>query len=157
DAAGGLWRTQAVPHLGGAWVPPMKIETGNALPVRVRPPRISVAENEIIREAVKAKVEAGVLRPSTSPWAAPGVLANKPDGTKRSCVNYRGLNKVTKRDSYPLPRMDDLIDYVGPACAARMLVKLEKCRFCARELPYLGHVITRDGVKTRREKVRVIE
>ena len=56
-----------------------------------------------------------VIEPSKSPWAAPVVLAPKPDGSQRFCVDYRELNKLTIRDSYPLPRMDECIDSLGEA------------------------------------------
>ena len=44
------------------------------------------------------------------PWGAPILLANKKDGDKRLCINYRKLNKVTIKNKYPLPRIDDLFD-----------------------------------------------
>ena len=48
-----------------------------------------------------------VIRPSKPEWASPVVLAPKNDGTLRFCVDYRKLNEVIKKDSYPIPRMDD--------------------------------------------------
>jgi hypothetical protein len=57
----------------------------------------------------------GVIEPSTSEWAAPIVLIPKPDGSLRFCIEYRKLNEVTKRDSYPLPRMDDCLDSLWAA------------------------------------------
>src|SRR5436305_7825314 len=51
-----------------------------------------------------------LIRKSMSPMAAPVVIVEKKDGTKRFCVDYRGLNKVTKTDRFPLPRIDELLE-----------------------------------------------
>ena len=58
-------------------------------------------------------LEESVIQPSNSPWASPVVLVRKKDGTLRFCVDYRGLNSVTKLDQFPLPRIDDLLDQLG--------------------------------------------
>ena len=50
------------------------------------------------------------IRPSVSPWGAPVLLVKKKEGTMRLCVDYRQLNKVTIKNRYPLPRIDDLMD-----------------------------------------------
>lgn len=60
-------------------------------------------------------LEWGVIEPSRSPWAAPVVIAPKKDGGLRFCVDYRELNKVTKKDVYPLPRIDDTVDALNGA------------------------------------------
>jgi Reverse transcriptase (RNA-dependent DNA polymerase) len=60
-------------------------------------------------------LKAEVIEPATSEWASPIVLVSKPDGSTRFCVDYRRLNSITVRDSYPLPRMDECIESLGDA------------------------------------------
>ena len=55
-------------------------------------------------------MDKGFIRPSTSPWGAPILFAKKKDKTHRLCIDYRQLNKVTIKNRYPLPRIDDLFD-----------------------------------------------
>ena len=55
-------------------------------------------------------VNKGFVRPSTSPWGAPVLFVKKKDGSMRLCIDYRELNKVTIRNQYPFPRIDDLFD-----------------------------------------------
>ena len=64
---------------------------------------------------VSKMLKAGVIEPSSSPWAAPVVLVRKKDGSIRYCIDYRKLNDITKKDSYPLPRIDDSLDVLGKA------------------------------------------
>jgi hypothetical protein len=51
-----------------------------------------------------------VIRPSHSPWSYPVVIIPKKDGSKRFCVDLRKVNKVTEQDSFPIPRIDDILD-----------------------------------------------
>ena len=68
---------------------------------------------EVSRQLHKMQ-ETGIIQPSRSPWSSPIVLVRKRDGTHRFCVDYQHLNSVTKADTFPLPRIDDL-DQLGPA------------------------------------------
>ncbi|CAK1594186.1 unnamed protein product [Parnassius mnemosyne] len=87
-----------------------KINTGEELPIRQRPRRLPVAREKELETMIEGMVKDGVIEPSSSPWCSPVVLLKKKDGSMRFCVDYRRLNDVTKKDSYPLPRIDDTLD-----------------------------------------------
>ena len=93
----------------------MKINTGNARPIYQRPYRTPLAKRKIVEDQIKQMLQAGVIEPSTSPWASPITLAPKPEGQTRFCCDYRKLNAVTVRDSYPLPLISDIFDQLGGA------------------------------------------
>ena len=83
------------------------IDTGLNKPVHSNPYRASPAERAIINKEVERMVQEKVIQPSLSPWSSPVVLIKKKDGTIRFCIDYRKLNAISKRDVYPLPRIDD--------------------------------------------------
>jgi hypothetical protein len=72
--------------------------------------RMSVMENDEIKKQIQELLDKGVIVPSTSPCGSPIVLVPKKDGTWRMCVDFRALNKITVKNRYPLPRIDDLLD-----------------------------------------------
>lgn len=57
----------------------------------------------------------GIIEPSAAEWASPVVLVRKKDGSIRFCVEYRKLNKIIVRHSYPIPKMDECIESLGDA------------------------------------------
>ena len=71
------------------------------------------AVRQEVATQLKKMQKNGVIQPSKSPWASPVVLVRKRDGSHRFCVDYRGLNAVTKADTFPLPRIEDLLDQLG--------------------------------------------
>ena len=91
------------------------IETGDASPVRLQPYRLPHAYRETVRKDLQEMEESGIIEPSASEWAAPIVLVKKKDGTLRFCVDYRKLNSLSQADTYPMPRIDKLIDQLGKA------------------------------------------
>ena len=101
-----LGKTDAIQH---------RINTGDAAPLRQPPRRVPLAKRREAQQAVEEMHNAGVIEPSSSPWASPVVLVRKKDGTTRFCVDYRKLNHVTKKDSYPLPRIDDTLEALAGA------------------------------------------
>ncbi|TPX30033.1 hypothetical protein SmJEL517_g06288, partial [Synchytrium microbalum] len=92
-----------------------EIDTGDAQPVRSRPYRAPFNRQQYIDNRVQELLKNKIAQESRSPWASPIVLANKKDGSLRFCVDYRKLNSLTKRDSYPLPYQQDLLDKVNTA------------------------------------------
>ncbi|GKF33357.1 hypothetical protein Tco_0106557 [Tanacetum coccineum] len=63
-----------------------------------------------LSEQLRELLEKGFIRLSASPWGAPVLFVKKKDGSFRMCINYRELNKLTVKNRYPLPRIDDLFD-----------------------------------------------
>ena len=86
-----------------------QINTGNAPPIRQLPRRLPLAKKEEAEKAILEMQKQDVIEPSSSPWSSPIVLVGKKDGSTRFCVDYRKVNDVTHKDSYPLPRIDDTI------------------------------------------------
>lgn len=91
------------------------IHTTCAAPIRQRPRRPPMGQRGEIEKQVNDMLERGIIIPSASPWSSPVVLANKKDGSKRFCIDYRLLNKHTVKDSFPLPRIDESIDSLDGA------------------------------------------
>ena len=84
------------------------VETKVPIKQAVRRPPIHL--REAAEDEVKKMLKDNIIEPSSSPWASPVVLVRKKDGTLRYCIDYRKLNAVTIKDSYPLPRIDDSLD-----------------------------------------------
>jgi Reverse transcriptase (RNA-dependent DNA polymerase) len=79
-------------------------------PISKTPYRMTPAELKELKVQLEELLTKGFIRPSTSPWGAPVLFVRKKDGTLRLCIDYRELNKVTVKNRYPLPRIDDLFD-----------------------------------------------
>jgi len=84
-------------------------------PVRLNPYRMGPHTRVRIKAQVDRMLKLEVKKPSQSEGASPVVLIPKPDGSPRVCIDYRQLHERTVRDSYPLPRMDDCLDFLGDA------------------------------------------
>ena len=91
----------------------MEIHTGDATPLKQAARRMPFGVRKEVAAQLRNMQTAGVIEPSSSPWASPIVLVRKKDGTLHFCIDYRGLNSVTKLDTFPLPRIDDLLDQLG--------------------------------------------
>ena len=86
-----------------------------AKPVARAPYRLAPAEMKELSSQLEDLLEKGFIRPSISPWGAPVLFVKKKDGSMRMCIDYRELNKLTVKNRYPLPRIDDLFDQLQGA------------------------------------------
>ena len=77
-------------------------------PISKAPYRMAPLELKELKLQMEELVSKGFVRPSTSPWGAPILFVKKRDGSLRLCIDFKELNKVTIRNQYPLPRIDDL-------------------------------------------------
>ena len=86
-----------------------------AHPVSRPPTRMSAKENEELKQQLSELEAKRFIRSSLSPWGAAIVFVKKPDGTLRLFIDYRKLNKLTIKNRYPLPRIDDMFDQLSGA------------------------------------------
>ena len=84
-------------------------------PISMTPHRMAPVELQELRVQLQELLDKGFIRPSTSPWGAPILFAKKKDKTLRLCIDYRRLNRVTIKNRYPLPKIDDLFDQLRGA------------------------------------------
>eukprot|EP00731_Ephydatia_muelleri_P006361 Em0003g609a len=99
-----LGRTAVVQH---------SIVMGDAPPIKQPSRPIPVARQHEVRKLLDEILQKDVIQPSASPWASPVVLVQKKDGTMWFCIDYRKLNAVTRKDAYPLPRIDETLEALG--------------------------------------------
>ncbi|GJR60043.1 putative nucleotidyltransferase, ribonuclease H [Tanacetum coccineum] len=81
-----------------------------ATPVAQAPYKLAPSEMQELSNQLQELADRGFIRPSTSPWGAPVLFVKKKDGSFRMCIDYQELNKLTIKNRYPLPRIDDLFD-----------------------------------------------
>ncbi|KAD7478106.1 hypothetical protein E3N88_01242 [Mikania micrantha] len=86
-----------------------------AQPVAKAPYRLAPTEMKELMTQLQDLLDKGFIRPSVSPWGAPVLFVKKKDGSMRMCIDYRELNKLTIKNKYPLPRIDDLFDQLQGA------------------------------------------
>ena len=99
---------------------PVSRETDHTIDLEdgARPPAnqiyiMSPSEEVELRKQLDAYLAAGQIEPARSPFGAGVLFAQKKDGSKRLCIDYRALNKLTLNDKYPIPRIDELLDNMG--------------------------------------------
>ena len=93
-----------------------KIKQNNVLtPIHMSSYRLSLKERTELKKIIVNMEKAGVIRKSTSPWSAPLILIPKPGGTFRPCIDFRKLNSITITQSWPIPRIQDILDDLAGA------------------------------------------
>ena len=85
------------------------------LPIFMTPHRMAPVELQELRVQLQEPLDKGFIRPSTSPWGTPILFSKKKDKTLRLCIDYRQLNRVTIKNRYPFPKIDDLFDLLRGA------------------------------------------
>ncbi|KAJ9544925.1 hypothetical protein OSB04_024632 [Centaurea solstitialis] len=100
--------------------PPRQVEfhidlIPGAGPIAKSPYRLAPSEMQELSSQLQELLDKGFIRPSSSPWGAPVLFVKKKDGSFRMCIDYRELNKITIKNRYPLPRIDDLFDQLQGA------------------------------------------
>ncbi|KAI3718982.1 hypothetical protein L6452_19868 [Arctium lappa] len=193
-----------------------------ATPIVRAPYRLAPAKMKEMMTQLQELLDKGFIRPNTSPWGAQVLFVKKKDGSMRMCIDYRKLNKVTVKNKYPLPRIDDLFDQLQgesyfskidlrsgyhqlkvreedvPKTAFRtsqlldkcvivfiddlliysrsmreheahlrsvlklfkrekLYAKFSNCEFWLREVQFLGHVVSEDGIKVDPTKIEAIK
>lgn len=82
----------------------------NTQPIKQAPRRLGMEKDAEVDRQVKELLDKGLIEPADSAWSSPVVLVKKKDNSWRLCIDYRRLNDVTRKDAYPLPRIDDSLD-----------------------------------------------
>ena len=103
--------------------------------------RMTFLELEELEKQLKEYLGNRWIRPSQSPYGAPILFVKKKDGTTRMCTDCRALNKITRKNVYPLPRIDELLDRLR---AHQLYAKISKCEFGKARVEFLGHVVRRE-------------
>ena len=88
-------------------------DTGDTLPIKLAPHRLAPGKITVVE--IEDMLARNIIRPSNSPYSAPIVLDTKNDGSNRMCTDFRRLNEVTKKDAFPLPQIDQILDHLHGA------------------------------------------
>ncbi|GKA36574.1 putative reverse transcriptase domain-containing protein [Tanacetum coccineum] len=105
-----------------------------AAPVAWAPYRLATSEMKELSDQLQELSDKGFIRPSSSPWGAPVLFVKKKDGSFRMCIDYKELNKLTVKNRYPLPRIDDLFDNLqGSSVYSKVDIRLGYHQLRVRE------------------------
>ncbi|KAL0440729.1 UNVERIFIED_CONTAM: Retrovirus-related Pol polyprotein from transposon [Sesamum radiatum] len=105
-------------------------------PILIAPFRMALVELQELKQQIEELFEKGFIRPSTSSWGAPVLFVKKKDDSMRLCVDYCQLNRVTVKNKYPLPRIDDLLDQLKRATTFSKIVEDSRKRHTKNSFPH---------------------
>ena len=91
------------------------IDVKDAKPIRQHPYRVNPAKRALMKQEAEYLLKHGLAKHSSSAWSSPCLVESKPDGSPRFITDYRKVNAVTVPDAYPMPRMEECVDNLGPA------------------------------------------
>ncbi|KAA3477346.1 Retrotransposable element Tf2 [Gossypium australe] len=124
-------------------------------PILITSYRMAMTELKELKVQLQELTDKGFEVPSYSPWGAPVLFVKKKDGSMRLCIDYRQLNKVTVKNKYPLPRIDDLFNQLkGVIVFSKIDLRFGyyQLRFKEQDVPktdfwtrFLGHIVSGDG------------
>ena len=93
----------------------MQIDIAKNVPIKMKPKRTSIKNREVIVKTINEMLDADVIKRSRSSWSFPVIIVDKKDGSKRLCVDFRQLNQITKKNSYPLSLIAEIFALLGKA------------------------------------------
>nr|GEZ09015.1 hypothetical protein [Tanacetum cinerariifolium] len=127
--------------------------------------RLAPAKMQELPTQLHKHSDKGFIRPSSSPRGAPVLFVKKKDGSFRMCIDYRKLNKLTMRNRYLIPRIDDLFDQLQGYIKLilkllkeeELYAKFSKCEFWLSKVKFLGHVNYSEGIHVDPVKIKAIK
>ncbi|GKB12220.1 putative reverse transcriptase domain-containing protein [Tanacetum coccineum] len=126
--------------------------------------RLAPSEMKELAEQLQELSDKGFIRPSSSPWGTPVLFVKKKDGSFRMCIDYCEVNKLTVKNCYPLPRIDNKEEHEGHLKLILELLKKEelyakfsKCEFWILKVQFLRHVIDIKGIHADLAKIELIK
>ncbi|GKD32187.1 putative reverse transcriptase domain-containing protein [Tanacetum coccineum] len=137
-----------------------------AAPVARVPYRLAPSDMKELSDQLQVLSDKGFIRPSSSPWGAPVLFVKKKDGSFRICIDYRELNKLTVKNRYPLPRIDDLFDQLQRSSVYskidlssgyhQLRVREEDIPKTIPKVQFLSHMIDNQGIHVDPTKIELI-
>nr|GEU70455.1 reverse transcriptase domain-containing protein [Tanacetum cinerariifolium] len=139
-------------------------------PVARTPYRLAPSKMQELSDQLQELADRGFICPSTSPWGAPVLFVKKKDGSFRMCIDYRELNKLTIKNCYPLPMIDDLFEQLqGSSIYSEINLRsgyhqlrvrdedIPKTAFRTSIVQFLGHIIDNQGVHVNPAKIEAVK